>query len=145
MIRIFLSTLFLCGLFLAAQAQSIPLQRLANGKPVTTSVMDITSTHRLTLIVQDGIAPGSGYVYEFGPINAYRIVNGQRTFVKVLKAAEVLNGPVLNVAFGPQRNPDLTGQMEFEIEWIKRYDLNNQVQTLPIPAADRTMRFSVHL
>lgn len=141
----FLTTLFLCGLFLAAQAQSVSLQRMANGQSVTTAVMDITSTHRLTLRVQDGIALGSGYVYEFGPINAYRIVNGQRTFVKVLHAAEVINAPVMNVAFGPQRNPELIGQMEFEIEWIKRYDLNNQVQTLPIPAADRLLRFSVHL
>lgn len=141
----FLSTLLLCVLSLAAQAQSVSLQRLANGQDVTAAVMDVSSTHRLTLIVQDGNAPGSGYVYEFGPINAYRIVNGQRTFVKELKAAEVLNGPSLSLAFGPQRNPDLLGLMEFEIAWVKRYDLNNQVQTLPIPSGDRVMRFSVHL
>jgi hypothetical protein len=140
----FLSTLLLCGIFVAAQAQSVSLQRLANGKDVTAAVLDITSTHRLSLVVQDGLPLGAGYVYEFGAIKAYRIVNGQRSFVKVLHPAEVRNGPALSVAFGPQRNPDLLGQMEFEIEWIKRYDLNNQVQTLPIPASERIMRFSVH-
>jgi hypothetical protein len=141
----FLSTLFLCGLLMVAHAQSVSLQRLANGNEVTAAVMDITSSNRLTLIVQDGIAVGSGYVYEFGPINAYRIVGGQRVFVKEVHAAEVMNGPALSFAFGPQRTPDLMGMMEFEIAWIKRYDLNNQVTTLPIPASDRVMRFSVHL
>lgn len=126
-----------------ALAQSPVLKRYANGTDIGQAVMAIGSTHRITLVVEDGLPRDVGYVYEFGPVNVYRLDAGGRVLIQEFRGSEVMNAPVLTFAFGPQQNPDLIGNVEFEVAWIKRYDLNNNVETLPIAANERIMRFSV--
>jgi hypothetical protein len=143
--RMLFSILLAIGLPVLMFGQAPVLARFANGLPMGTAALEVTDAKRITLQVQDGMPLDSGYVYEFGAIYAYRNVNGLRQLVRKFRDSEVMNGRNLNLSFGPQYHPDLMGDIELEIEWIKRYNPNNSVETLPFSATDRTLHFNVHL
>lgn len=136
--------LFICLLGSASLfAQAPQLQKFANGNALGASAYTINSTNRVTLKVDEGTAFVPGTVYEFGAIHAYRMVNGQRQLIRKFKDSEILNGPSMNLVVGSHYHPDLIGAFELEIEWIKRYDVNNAVTTLPLSQTDRTLFFNV--
>lgn len=125
-------------------AQKAQLKVYANSAEQIGEV-EVSEFRRITFLIDDGAPRDGSVVYEYGPIQIFRVNDaGERTPAGTFKEAEVVNSPTLNFGLSPQQNPDLMGHIELEVEWVKRYNLDKSTDVLEFEPGGRTIPFHLH-
>lgn len=132
-----------CCLPFFIQAQAPALKVYANGQ-IADEVIETTNGVRISMVLEDGKPRDQGYVYEFGPIQAYRQVGEDRELIKQFLPSQVQNAPVQNLSLSVGRNADLLGHVELELEWLKRYNPDNSVDVIPLNTDCRVIKVYMH-
>lgn len=123
------SLLVLClvvslGSVVVAQQPSIRLS--ANSAPVTDGRIELKDQKRLQWFIDDSKPMNAGYAYEFGPV--YLVApNGQKT---VLKAKEVMNGPVFRYSVSKFLFDQHPQGFVLEMDAITRYNPDHSTDKL---------------
>jgi hypothetical protein len=136
--------LFLAFFPMVLLAQDAQLKFWVNGTEYQ-DVLEIASYSRTTILVEDGAPRDGSVVYEFGPVNAYKVSDdGSRELVQAIHSGDVMNIPMLNFTLNPADNPDLMGYHLMEIEWVKRYNADKSVDELEIKPENRSIQIFLH-